>query len=130
MDESFLSAVLSFSANSQLGSPVCGAQSPVLWKDTARGAACPLHLGPLRMTPGESGECLSVASRGPSTKGRLLENQTFLSLNPFLVQTRTIPVSPGLQQHTGPVSLGTHGWLRSQSPREEWGAEKWFRGAK
>ena len=124
MDESFLSAVLSFSANSQLGSPVCGAQSPVLWKDTARGAACPLHLGPLRMTPGESGECLSVASRGPSTKGRLLENQTFLSLNPFLVQTRTIPVSPGLQQHTGPVSLGTPRLAEVPKPQGEVGSRE------
>lgn len=124
MDESFLFAVLSFSANSQLGSPVCGAQSPVLWKDTARGAACPLHLGPLRMTPGESGECLSVASRGPSTKGRLLENQTFLSLNPFLVQTRTIPVSPGLQQHTGPVLLGTPRLAEVPKPQGEVGSRE------
>lgn len=65
--------------------------------------------------------CIFVAFWGPGTRGRFSENQTFLSQNPFPVQTSAIPVSPGLRQHSGPVSLGACCWLRPQSPRENWG---------
>ena len=71
--------------------------------------------------PGESGEATCAQLRLSSTKGRLSENRTFLCRNPMLVQTSAIPVNLRLWQHSGPVSLGACCWLRSQSPRENWG---------
>lgn len=66
--------------------------------------------------------CLLAAFRGPDVRRRLLEIQAYLSQSTFPVQTSPISEnSRPLWQNSGPMSLRFCRWLRSQSPRENWG---------
>lgn len=98
---------------------LCSKEPSSLEGHSMRGSLSPsVASTPLEATTGHLEEAGMPATASQQPSGAQHKEQIAGDSDLSPIQTSPIPGSPWLRPHSGPVSLGTCCWPRSQSPRE------------